>query len=338
MGSRPGERSSFGAARGHVRACQTQMDGCRGAAGDAGRNRHSRPVLPHIDGDPRSRADPRSRRSPPEAFGLANASFFIALLLAQIPVGLAYDRFGPRLTVAALFVPMAAGAMLHGLADTGAQMAVARFVTGIGCAARLHGQRGAGVAWFSRPSWSMTLSWLIALSQLGAGAGRHAAGRGHAADRLALHLRRHGPGGGADRLSVLFWSCVIARREPRAAPDRGRTRGPVGTAAGHADAGHGAPALHVHGRLCRAGDGAGAVVGTLPARCARPRHPRAGPRAPRHGCRADRGHAARRTHGPRPQYEEVGGRGGGVADARLASRRWPSFPSRCPLPSACCWC
>jgi len=104
----------------------------------------------------------------PEAFGLANASFFIALLLAQIPVGLAYDRFGPRLTVAALFVPMAAGAMLHGLADTGAQMAVARFVTGIGCAAGFTASVVLVSAWFSRPSWSMTLSWLIALSHLGA--------------------------------------------------------------------------------------------------------------------------------------------------------------------------
>jgi MFS family permease len=104
----------------------------------------------------------------PEAFGLANASFFIALLLAQIPVGLAYDRFGPRLTVAVLFVPMAAGAMLHGLADTGAQMAVARFVTGIGCAAGFTASVVLVSAWFSRPSWSMTLSWLIALSHLGA--------------------------------------------------------------------------------------------------------------------------------------------------------------------------
>jgi MFS family permease len=104
----------------------------------------------------------------PEAFGLANASFFIALLLAQIPVGLAYDRFGPRLTVAALFVPMAAGAMLHGLADTGVQMAVARFVTGIGCAAGFTASVVLVSAWFSRASWSMTLSWLIALSHLGA--------------------------------------------------------------------------------------------------------------------------------------------------------------------------
>jgi MFS family permease len=104
----------------------------------------------------------------PEAFSLANASFFIALLLAQIPVGLAYDRFGARLTAAALFVPMASGAMLHGLADNGMQMAVARFVTGVGCAAGFTASVVLVSAWFSRPSWSMTLSWLIALSHLGA--------------------------------------------------------------------------------------------------------------------------------------------------------------------------
>src|SRR5438045_9759305 len=41
-------------------------------------------------------------------FGLANASFFLALFLAQIPVGMAFDRFGPRSTVAVLSVPTAA--------------------------------------------------------------------------------------------------------------------------------------------------------------------------------------------------------------------------------------
>ena len=138
----------------------------------------------------------------PEAFGLANASFFIALLLAQIPVGLAYDRFGPRLTVAALFVPMAAGAMLHGLADTGAQMAVARFVTGIGCAAGFTASVVLVSAWFSRAVMEHDAELADRAEPSRCGPGRHAAGRGHAADRLALHLRRHGPGGGADRLPV----------------------------------------------------------------------------------------------------------------------------------------
>jgi MFS family permease len=100
-------------------------------------------------------------------FGIANASFFLALFLAQIPVGMAFDRFGPRVTVAVLSVPTAVGAMLHGLADSGTQLAVARFITGIGCAAGFTVSVVLVSRWFSRPSWSMTLSWLIALSQLG---------------------------------------------------------------------------------------------------------------------------------------------------------------------------
>jgi predicted MFS family arabinose efflux permease len=63
---------------------------------------------------------------------------------------------------------MAAGAMLHGLADTGVQLAVARFVTGVGCAAGFTASVVLVSRWFSRASWSMTLSWLTALSHMGA--------------------------------------------------------------------------------------------------------------------------------------------------------------------------
>jgi len=102
-----------------------------------------------------------------QELGIANASFFLALLLAQIPVGIAFDRFGPRRTVAALSVPLTIGAMLHGLVDTGLGLALARFMVGIGCA----GSFTAGVVlisrWFARQSWSMVLSWHFALGQLG---------------------------------------------------------------------------------------------------------------------------------------------------------------------------
>ncbi len=99
--------------------------------------------------------------------GAANASFFVGLLLAQVPVGIAFDRFGPRRTVATLSLVMALGAMLHGLADTGGGLALARFLVGVGCAASFT----AGVVlisrWFSRQSWSTVLSWHFALGQFG---------------------------------------------------------------------------------------------------------------------------------------------------------------------------
>jgi multidrug efflux pump subunit AcrA (membrane-fusion protein) len=41
----------------------------------------------------------------PGLLGAANAAFFLAIALAQVPVGLALDRIGPRRTVAWLTVP-----------------------------------------------------------------------------------------------------------------------------------------------------------------------------------------------------------------------------------------
>lgn len=102
-----------------------------------------------------------------EAFGFANASFFMAIFLAQIPCGIAFDRIGARLTIAILSVPMALGAFLHSFADTGMQLAAARFLVGFGSA----GSFTVGVVlisrWFAQPAWSTMLSWQFALGQIG---------------------------------------------------------------------------------------------------------------------------------------------------------------------------
>jgi MFS family permease len=102
-----------------------------------------------------------------EALGFANGCFFAALLLAQIPVGMAFDRIGPRITVAILSVLMTGGAVLHATAQSGAELALARCIVGFGCA----GSFMSGVVlisrWFPRPSWATVLSWLFALSQVG---------------------------------------------------------------------------------------------------------------------------------------------------------------------------
>ncbi len=101
------------------------------------------------------------------ALGFANGSFFMAVFLGQIPVGLAFDRFGVRRTVATLSLPMAIGAMLHGLANSGNELTAARFLVGVGSAASYT----AGVVmigrWFSRPAWSTLISWQFALGQIG---------------------------------------------------------------------------------------------------------------------------------------------------------------------------
>ncbi len=71
----------------------------------------------------------------PAALGAVGAAFFVALLVAQIPVGIALDRIGPRRLVAGLAVLAVAGAALEAQAATAAQLWGARFLTGLGCAA-----------------------------------------------------------------------------------------------------------------------------------------------------------------------------------------------------------
>ncbi|NJO24076.1 MAG: MFS transporter [Sphingomonadales bacterium] len=103
----------------------------------------------------------------PEALGFASGSFFIALLLPQIFVGVLFDRIGPRITVSALSVLMVAGALLHSVAESGAGLALARFVVGLGCAGSFMSAVVLISRWYPRQSWSTALSWVFALSQIG---------------------------------------------------------------------------------------------------------------------------------------------------------------------------
>lgn len=102
-----------------------------------------------------------------EALGFANGIFFFALLVAQVPVGVAFDRWGPRVTVAVLSVAMVAGALLHGAATSGAGLAAARFLVGLGCAGSIMSGVVLISRWYPRTSWSTVLSLLFALSSIG---------------------------------------------------------------------------------------------------------------------------------------------------------------------------
>ena len=103
----------------------------------------------------------------PEALGFANGSFFLALLLPQVAVGVLFDRIGVRLTVSALSVFMVIGALLHTFAYSGMGLTAARFIVGVGCAGSFMSSVVLISRWYPRESWSTVLSWVFALSQLG---------------------------------------------------------------------------------------------------------------------------------------------------------------------------
>ena len=59
--------------------------------------------------------------------------FFLSFGVAQIPVGMLFDRFGARRTAPVVLTAAIAGSILYGLADGEAMLIAGRLLLGIGC-------------------------------------------------------------------------------------------------------------------------------------------------------------------------------------------------------------
>lgn len=99
--------------------------------------------------------------------GLAGAVFFMALFVLQIPVGMWFDRYGPRRTVAALSVFAIAGALLVARAGDAFDLIAARGLIGLGCAASFMAAVFLCSRWFPPDRLSTVLSWVFAAANLG---------------------------------------------------------------------------------------------------------------------------------------------------------------------------
>ena len=103
----------------------------------------------------------------PVMLGAANGMFFAAILVMQLPVGIALDRLGPRLVVAGLSVIAVLGLVLQGLATDGTTLLVARALIGIGCAASFMSAVVLCARWYAGGDMTLALSRIFALSQIG---------------------------------------------------------------------------------------------------------------------------------------------------------------------------
>lgn len=103
----------------------------------------------------------------PQQLGMANAIFFFALLAAQVPVGILFDRVGARLTVAGLAILSVAGSLVHATVTTPEGLIWSRFLMGVGHG----GSFMAGIVlcsrWYPRERWSTAMSWVFGLSMIG---------------------------------------------------------------------------------------------------------------------------------------------------------------------------
>lgn len=94
----------------------------------------------------------------PTVLGAANGMFFAALLVAQVPVGIALDRAGPRRTVGALTGIAVLGAVFQAFATDGTALLAARFLIGLGSAASFMAAVVLCARWYSGAAMTLALS------------------------------------------------------------------------------------------------------------------------------------------------------------------------------------
>src|SRR3546814_11722413 len=85
----------------------------------------------------------------------------------QIPVGMLFDRVGPRRTVAWLIGIAVAGSLFHAVVTSAGMLVAARLAIGTGCAASFMAGVVLCSSWFAADRPALTLSWVFALSNLG---------------------------------------------------------------------------------------------------------------------------------------------------------------------------
>ena len=82
--------------------------------------------------------------------GLLTSTYFLAFGLAQIPVGIALDRFGPRRVEALLLLITAIGAAMFALGDSLQTLSVGRAFIGLGVSACLMAALKGFALWYPR--------------------------------------------------------------------------------------------------------------------------------------------------------------------------------------------
>lgn len=103
----------------------------------------------------------------PSTMGFVTGVFFLVFAAAQIPVGMALDRFGPRLTIACLSLVAVAGAVVFAVSSDWIGLSLGRALLGLGCAATLMGSIVTLSRWVSNRNLGVMASLLSAMGALG---------------------------------------------------------------------------------------------------------------------------------------------------------------------------
>ena len=104
----------------------------------------------------------------PEQLGFMTSLFFLVFAAAQLPLGAALDRWGPRWVPAALMLVAATGSLLTASAGGFVGLALGRALIGLGMAGVLMGALKAFAAWFPPRRFATVSGVFVGLGSLGA--------------------------------------------------------------------------------------------------------------------------------------------------------------------------
>lgn len=100
--------------------------------------------------------------------GLLTGAYFFAFAAAQIPVGIALDRYGPRRVEAALLAFACAGSLLFAIGDALVPLALARALVGLGVSACLMAGLKAFSQWYPTQQQAAMTGQIMSAGALGA--------------------------------------------------------------------------------------------------------------------------------------------------------------------------
>jgi len=104
----------------------------------------------------------------PSSLGLLTSAYFLTFAIAQIPIGVFLDRYGPRQVQAVLLVIAAGGAALFGASNGFPSLLAGRALIGLGVAAALAAGLKATVLWFPKERVALVNGWMVMVGALGA--------------------------------------------------------------------------------------------------------------------------------------------------------------------------
>lgn len=104
----------------------------------------------------------------PGQLGLLTSAYFFAFALAQLPIGIALDRYGPRKVQLALLLVAACGALLFAHGSSFGQLVLARAIIGVGLGGCFMSAVKAISTWIAPARLPSVQGYLIAVGGLGA--------------------------------------------------------------------------------------------------------------------------------------------------------------------------